>query len=544
MIIVVEALCCVGIEFVYDPLVTDEFNNINRLLKVTKYLMNRFSLFAASAVCVASVAASEPAGHFIILHTNDTHSRIDPDASGRGGVLRRQALIDSVRNAEANVLLVDAGDAVQGTLYYSLFGGEVERKMMNALGYDIQILGNHEFDNGMEALAREWGQLKASRLTTNYDLTDTPLDSMFKPYEIRTVGDRRIAFIAINIDPDGMISAFNSRGVKYLDGIKAANATAWHLKHNEKVDMVVALTHIGHAVAPGYTDMDLARNSEDIDLIIGGHSHTLVNPSDPESPAWFALNANGDSVIIAQAGSTGAYVGKADIDLADLKVTTSVIPVDSRLDDRVKPAVAEILEPYRSTVDSILSIPVAEASAPLRKADWGLVNLISDLVMEIGTRLNGAPVDMAIMNRGGIRCDLDSGTITKGAVMQMLPFDNHVVVIDVTGADLLQAFEVMAGRKGDGISGAMAEIDPLTLTCREVLVNGRKIDPLRRYKVATIDYLALGGDFLSSLKNATIEKRSEALLYDDVIGLLAGKSRLGKKIVPDTAVRMPIGDKQ
>ena len=205
---------------------------------------------------------------------------------------------------------------------------------------------------------------------------------------------------------------------------------------------------------------------------------------------------------------------------------------------------AEILEPYRSTVDSILYIPVAEASAPLRKADWGLVNLISDLVMEIGTRLNGAPVDMAIMNRGGIRCDLDSGTITKGAVMQMLPFDNHVVVIDVTGADLLQAFEVMAGRKGDGISGAMAEIDPLTLTCREVLVNGRKIDPLRKYKVATIDYLALGGDFLSSLKNATIEKRSEALLYDDVIGLLAGKSSLGKRITPDTTVRMPIGDKQ
>ncbi|MDE5693244.1 MAG: metallophosphoesterase, partial [Duncaniella sp.] len=112
--------------------------------------MNRLVLFAATAMCAASVAASEPADRLVILHTNDTHSRIDPDASGRGGILRRQALIDSVRNAETNVLLVDAGDAVQGTLYYSLFGGEVERKMMNALGYDIQILGNHEFDNGME----------------------------------------------------------------------------------------------------------------------------------------------------------------------------------------------------------------------------------------------------------------------------------------------------------------------------------------------------------------------------------------------------------
>lgn len=494
-------------------------------------------------MCAASVAASEPADRLVILHTNDTHSRIDPDASGRGGILRRQALIDSVRNAETNVLLVDAGDAVQGTLYYSLFGGEVERKMMNALGYDIQILGNHEFDNGMEALAREWKQLGASRLSTNYDLTDTPLDSIFKPYEIRTVGNRRIAFIAVNIDPDGMISAINSKGVKYLDGVKAANATAWHLKHNEKVDMVIALTHIGYAVAPGYTDMDLAGKSEDIDLIIGGHSHTLVNPSDPKSPEWFALNANGDSVIIAQSGSAGAYVGKVDINLSDLKVTTSVIPVDARLDDRINPAVADILQPYRSKVDSILSIPLAETSAPLLKADWGLVNLVSDLVMEVGTRLNGAPVDMAIMNRGGIRCDLDSGTITKGIVMQMLPFDNHVVVIDVSGADLLKAFEVMAGRKGDGVSGASAVIDPLTLTCAEALVGGKKIDPSRRYKVATIDYLALGGDFLSSLKNAVIEKRSDALLYDDVIGLLAEKSRMAVPIVPDTTVRMQIGAK-
>ena len=239
---------------------------------------------AAAVATAASVVASAPDDRLIILHTNDTHSRIDPDASDRGGILRRKVLVDSVRDAETNVLLVDAGDAVQGTLYYSLFGGEVERKMMNALGYDIQILGNHEFDNGMDALAREWSQLNASRITTNYDLTGTPLDSIFVPYEIRKFGDRRIAFIAINIDPDGMISAFNTAGLKYLDGIKAANATAWHLRHNEKADMVIAITHIGHSVAPGYTDLDLARNSEDIDMIIGGHSHTLINPEDPGSP--------------------------------------------------------------------------------------------------------------------------------------------------------------------------------------------------------------------------------------------------------------------
>lgn len=495
---------------------------------------------AAAVATAASVVASAPDDRLIILHTNDTHSRIDPDASDRGGILRRKVLVDSVRDAEKNVLLVDAGDAVQGTLYYSLFGGEVERKMMNALGYDIQILGNHEFDNGMDVLAREWRQLNASRLTTNYDLTGTPLDSIFVPYEIRKFGDRRIAFLAINIDPDGMISAFNTTGLKYLDGIKAANATAWHLKHNEKADMVIAITHIGHSVAPGYTDLDLARKSEDIDLIIGGHSHTLINPEDPGSPQWAALNSQGDTVVIAQAGSWGAYVGKVEIDLPTLAVSTSVIPVNSRLDDRVDPAAAAILRPYRAKVDSILFIPVSEAAAPIVKADWGLVNLVSDLVAEKGSRLNGAPVDMAIMNRGGIRCDLDSGVITKGAIMQMLPFDNHVVVIDVSGADLIQAFEVMAGRKGDGISGASAVIDPTTLTCRNILVGDRKIDPSKRYRVATIDYLAMGGDFLSSLKNATILHRSEPLLYDDIIGLLREKTKGSLPIVPDTTVRMSI----
>ena len=183
---------------------------------------------------------------------------------------------------------------------------------------------------------------------------------------------------------------------------------------------------------------------------------------------------------------------------------------------------------------------MSEAAAPIVKADWGLVNLVSDLVAEKGSRLNGAPVDMAIMNRGGIRCDLDSGVITKGAIMQMLPFDNHVVVIDVSGADLIQAFEVMAGRKGDGISGASAVIDPTTLTCRNILVGDRKIDPSKRYRVATIDYLAMGGDFLSSLKNATILHRSEPLLYDDIIGLLREKTKGPLPIVPDTTVRMSI----
>ena len=171
-----------------------------------------------------------------------------------GGVVRRKVLIDSVRGEHENVMLVDAGDAVQGSLYYTLFGGEVERKLMNALGYDIQILGNHEFDKGMEQLAKEWKQLNANRLSTNYDFTGSALEGMFVPAVMCKVGDKTIGFIGINLDPAGIISEANYKGVKYIDGIKAANEEAARLKA-EGADMVIAVTHIGYDNEPGYSDI-------------------------------------------------------------------------------------------------------------------------------------------------------------------------------------------------------------------------------------------------------------------------------------------------
>ena len=184
------------------------------------------------------------AEELVILHTNDTHSQIEPNDRDLGGILRRKVLVDSVRAVHDNVLLIDAGDAVQGTLYFTLYGGEVERKMMNALGYDIQILGNHEFDNGMEALAEQWRGVNAEKLSTNYDMRGTPLDTLFAPYTIKRYGNSLIGVIALNLDPKGMIADKNSEGIVYLDAIEAANATAWHLKHNEHVDGVIAVTHI------------------------------------------------------------------------------------------------------------------------------------------------------------------------------------------------------------------------------------------------------------------------------------------------------------
>lgn len=146
----------------------------------------KFTRFIIASFFVAgSLFAS--ADNLVILHTNDTHSQLDPTDDGKGGILRRKVLVDSVRAEQPNVLLIDCGDMVQGTLYFSIYKGEAERVMMNNLGYDIQILGNHEFDNGIAPLASEWSKLNAEKLTSNYDVADTPLDSIFKPYTINAV---------------------------------------------------------------------------------------------------------------------------------------------------------------------------------------------------------------------------------------------------------------------------------------------------------------------------------------------------------------------
>lgn len=248
------------------------------MMKHTSFII---SVTAGAMMMFAPHSVS--AQKLVLLHTNDTHSQIDPTSKNLGGVERRKALIDSVRAAEPNVLLIDAGDMVQGTLFFSLYGGEVEQKVMNRLGYDIQIMGNHEFDNGIDSLAHVYRGLEADIISTNYDVRATPLNGLVKPYVIKQVGDKRVGFIGINLDPKGMISDRNYTGLKYLDAIKAANSTAWHLKHNEGVDRVIAITHIGYEADRGVTDPELVAASEDIDLIIGGHSHTVIDENNPKS---------------------------------------------------------------------------------------------------------------------------------------------------------------------------------------------------------------------------------------------------------------------
>jgi len=249
----------------------------------------------------------------VILYTNDFHSNIEPAASGEnagiGGYQRIANYVDHVRADHPNVILLDAGDYNQGTPYYTLFKGEMEVKLLNALKYDAAAIGNHEFDDGQQALADRLKKATYSTLCSNYDFSKSPLNDMVKPYVIIEKGGKKIGVIGATLNIDGVVAAVGRKDIVYNPPIPIVNKLAKSLKKREKCDIVILLSHLGYGegsmVRPG--DILVAKKSKDIDIIIGGHTHTyLATPT-------IVPNQAGKPVIVTQAGSSGVNVGRLDI---------------------------------------------------------------------------------------------------------------------------------------------------------------------------------------------------------------------------------------
>lgn len=497
----------------------------------------------AIILCFALLSCTtKDQNRFVILHTNDLHSQIDPDRDGYGGLLRHKVLIDSVRNEVEQVALVDAGDAVQGTLYYHMYKGEAEAMMMNQLGYDAVILGNHEFDNGLKSmLDNQYSKLNATKLATNYDLSATMLDSIFQPYMIKEVGKRKFAFIGLGLNPKGMISSSKCKGVVYHDPIAITDSIAYELKSKHEVDMVIALSHLGYVSGSDglCTDEILAKQSRYLDIIIGGHTHLVIDPANVDSSIYRLRNADGKYVLVAQTGSRGAYLGEISIDLETLDAQSKLIAVDGRLDSRIDESVTRVLLPYLAVVDSLLSIEVTESEVELPKNGQQIINLVSDFIKDKGEKLIGEKVDLSMMNRGGIRNDLPQGTISKGDLMMTFPFDNYITVIEVNGKDLKAAFDRIAQRQHISVSGNTQVLyDADTRVCLDIIIDGKKLDENKTYMLATIDYLAEGGDYLESLANGKELARSQFPLIDDLIEYLLGGKIKGMKLNPENINRI------
>lgn len=249
-----------------------------------------------------------------ILHTNDVHSRLDPFPAdgtkyqGLGGVVRRAALIRKIRSEEKNVLLFDSGDIVQGTPYFNLFGGTPEYEMMNDMAYDAATLGNHDFDTGIGHLAELQNLAKFPMINANYDFTDTPMKGRALPYKVFHKGGLKIGVTGVGIDLKGLVTEKQTGGLVYLDPIREANKNAAILRHDLKCDLVICLSHLGFKYREDkVSDIRLAENSKDIDLILGGHTHTFLDK--PE----LVRNLEGETVMINQVGWAGIRLGRIDI---------------------------------------------------------------------------------------------------------------------------------------------------------------------------------------------------------------------------------------
>jgi len=514
----------------------------------------KFNLRIPAILAASAIASCALAQSLVILHTNDTHSNIDPDANGQGGVLQRKAIIDSVRNAEKNVLLVDAGDIVQGTLFFKYFRGDVEYPLMNMMGYDIEILGNHEFDNGIQELATNLKKLKADRLSANYDFTGTPLQGLFSPYSIKKTAGKEIGFIGLNVDPESLISKENIKGVKFHDIIETANRTARFLKKEKKCDLVVAVTHIGYTPdVPGKTtDTDLAQASHDIDIIIGGHSHTPVTPGTDGKYPSLVKNADGKNVLITQTGKYGRNLGYIKIDLSKpgdgADYDYRLIPVTDRFPkEKLDKRIISFLEPYRQKVDSVNKRVIAWSAFNLDSDDpaGGYANFAADYARYTGqqtldsihasdpTSTLPRRVDIGLMNVGGIRKSMAQGAVTEGQILSTFPFANRMVILEITGQDFIDAMKVAAARGGEGVSENIRVATNPDGSVYKVTIDGNEIDPDGKYTMSTIDYVAEGNDELRSIANArrlwtdTLEMAAPMMRY------VEHQTDLGLPIQPD-----------
>lgn len=229
---------------------------------------------AAAALCACGPK-------LVILHTNDTHSHMDPLRDGKGGIIERAAFVDSVRKAEgeAKVLLLHAGDFDQGTSYYSQMHGRLEAKMLNALGYDAVALGNHEFDDGIEDLTERLRGVTCPVVCANLDLSSFELGQYVKPYTIVNKGGKKIGIIGLEADISTCVSKVTSSRIPQFDTAEVTNKWAKFLREEEKCDMVILLSHFGYEADPVGTpnDQSIIPETRGIDLVVGGHTHTFVD---------------------------------------------------------------------------------------------------------------------------------------------------------------------------------------------------------------------------------------------------------------------------
>ncbi len=288
---------------------------LNRRKFLTRSVLASGALLAPGILTAAMLEEAADIKKLTILHTNDVHSRLEPFPmdggrnQGLGGVAARAALVAQIRQETEQVLLLDAGDIFQGTPFFNLYKGEPEMKAMAAMGYDAVTMGNHDFDAGLENFALQLKHGGFPVLLCNYDFAGTPMEMKSQPYTVLQKGKLKIGITGVGIELKGLVPDSLYGNTLYLDPVQKATETAAFLKREKGCDMVICLSHLGYKYKENkVSDIILAKESEYIDLILGGHTHTFLDEPVVEK------NRKGSDVLINQAGWAGIVLGRLDFE--------------------------------------------------------------------------------------------------------------------------------------------------------------------------------------------------------------------------------------
>ena len=265
-----------------------------------------------------------------ILHTNDMHSHIDSFPNnhsrypGLGGMRRVASLVKKIRAEEKNVILIDAGDVFQGTPYFNKFKGSLELKIMSSMGYTASTMGNHDFDNGIKGFKEVLHHANFPFICSNYEFSDSEMIKKTRKYLVKEIDGIKIGFFGLGIELEGLVDKEYYGDTKYIDPIKTSKYWANYLKNKEKCDLVICISHLGHKYKSNkISDLKLARLTKNIDIIIGGHTHTFLEK------AKVIKNTENKNVIVNQAGWGALALGRIDLEFSKNKVKSNSISVNS-----------------------------------------------------------------------------------------------------------------------------------------------------------------------------------------------------------------------
>ncbi len=488
--------------------------------------MKRFLFSSAALALTAGVAQADYTLH--VIHINDLHSRIesisrfdgtcgaDDEAEGKcfGGVARVATKIRELRDeltaAGENVIVLDAGDQFQGSLMYTTYKGAAEAEFMEAIGFDVMAVGNHEFDDGPEALAAFIDKVSFPMVSGNLDLSGSDLlKDRVKNHVVLDVGGEKIGIISA-LATDTVDTSSPGPNVIFQDEIDSLAADVAALE-SEGVDKIIALNHVGLP-----RDLEIAAAVPGIDAIVGGHSHTfLSSTSEKRAGAYptYVSQEDGTLVPVVQAYAYSKYVGHLTLTFSDdgkvVDAGGDTILLDASVtpDAAILARVAELagpIEELKAKVIGSASAPIEGDRSVCRVEECPMGNLVADAMLD---RVKSQGVTLAIQNGGGLRASIDDGEITMGEVLTVLPFQNTLSTFEATGAEMIAALENGVSQVEE-VKGRFPQVAGMKFTWDPAAEVGSRIvevmvaqgdgfvaiDPAKTYKVVTNNYMRGGGD--------------------------------------------------